>query len=79
MAKAILEFDLNRFEDEMAHKRAIKSLDLALAIREIEECLRGKIKHGQLEKEVYEEVKSIQQEFYRILNENNIDLEEILR
>lgn len=79
MAKAILEFDLNEFDDEMAHKRAIKSLDLVLAIREIEECLRGKIKHGQLEDVAYKEVKSVQEEFYRILNDLNIDIEEILR
>jgi hypothetical protein len=79
MAKAILEFDLNEFDDEMAHKRAIKSLDLVLAIREIEECLRGKIKHGQLEDKAHKEVKSVQEEFYRILNDRNIDIEEILR
>lgn len=35
MAKAIIEYDLNDFDDEMAHKRAIKSLDMALAIWEI--------------------------------------------
>lgn len=30
--KAIIEFDLNEPDDVLAHKRAIKSLDLALAI-----------------------------------------------
>jgi hypothetical protein len=35
MAKAILEYDLNDFDDQMAHKRAIKSTSMALALWEI--------------------------------------------
>ena len=32
MAKAILEFDLNDPDDQMAHLRAVKSLDMALVL-----------------------------------------------
>lgn len=35
MAKAILKFDLNDFDDRMAHLRAVKSLDLSMAIWDI--------------------------------------------
>ncbi len=35
MAKGILEFDLNDADDNMAHKRAVKSLDMALALWDI--------------------------------------------
>jgi hypothetical protein len=35
MAKAILEFDLNDPDDSMAHLRAVKSTDMAMAIWEI--------------------------------------------
>lgn len=35
MAKAILEFDLNDPDDYTAHLRAVKSLDMALALWEI--------------------------------------------
>jgi hypothetical protein len=35
MAKAILEFDLNDFDDRIAHLRAVKSLDLTMAIWDI--------------------------------------------
>jgi hypothetical protein len=35
MAKAVLEYDLNDPDDIMAHYRATKSLDMALAIWEI--------------------------------------------
>jgi hypothetical protein len=33
--KAILEFDLNEPDDIMAHMRAVKSLDMAIAIWEL--------------------------------------------
>ena len=35
MAKAILKFDLNDFDDTRAHLRAVKSLDLSMAIWDI--------------------------------------------
>mgnify|MGYP003345525168 FL=1 len=35
MAKAILEFDLSQPEDVDAHKRAVKSLDMAMALWDI--------------------------------------------
>ena len=35
MAKAILKFDLIDFDDRMAHLRAVKSLDLSMAIWDI--------------------------------------------
>ena len=35
MAKAILKFDLNDFDDRMAHLRAVKSLDLSMVIWDI--------------------------------------------
>ena len=35
MAEAILKYDLNDTDDAMAHMRAIKSLDMALALWEI--------------------------------------------
>jgi len=35
MAKAILEFDLNDPDDSMAHLRAVKSTDMAMAIWQI--------------------------------------------
>jgi hypothetical protein len=35
MAEAILKYDLNDSDDTMAHMRAVKSLDMALALWEI--------------------------------------------
>ena len=41
--KAILEFDLNDYDDRQAHLRCVKSLDLVLFILKIEGELRGSI------------------------------------
>ena len=35
MAEAILKYDLNDSDDAMAHMRAVKSLDMALALWDI--------------------------------------------
>jgi hypothetical protein len=35
MAEAILKYDLNDHDDKMAHLRAVKSLDMALALWQI--------------------------------------------
>lgn len=43
--KATLEYDLEDIDARQAHMRAIKSLDLALALSSFKEELRGKIKH----------------------------------
>lgn len=40
--KAKLEFDLNDADDNMAHLRAVKSLDMALVLWEIEHNLKKK-------------------------------------
>ena len=39
--KATLEFDLDDTDDSMAHKRCVKSLDMALSIFEIKYNVRG--------------------------------------
>lgn len=43
--KATLEFDLNDFDDRMAHLRCVKSTDMALALWEIRCNLRKKCEH----------------------------------
>jgi len=39
--KATLEFDLDDTDDSMAHKRCVKSLDMAVSIFEIKYNVRG--------------------------------------
>jgi hypothetical protein len=43
--RATLEFNLNEPEDVMAHKRCVKSVDMALALHMISTQLVEKLKH----------------------------------
>ena len=64
MAKAIIEYDLNDYDDRMAHKRAVKSTDLALALWEIEVNLRKKLER-ELEAK---ELRNVEVDNYDVIN-----------
>ena len=81
MAKAILEFDLNEPDDIEAHKRAVKSLDLVLALWDMDQYLRGLIKYGddiELTDEQYKTLEETRTKLRQILSEYNISFEELL-
>ena len=84
MAKATLEFDLNDFDDKMAHKRAVKSTDLALALWEIEMNLRKKLERGLEAKEmknedveVYDVIDMCMENILDTIRDHNIDIEDL--
>lgn len=79
MAKAILEFDLNDFDDKMSHMRAVQSLDMASSLWDIEQYFRKEIKYNEsLSQEAYDALEKARDEFYRILSEHNIDIDKLL-
>ncbi len=79
MAKATLEFDLSKPEDEEAHKRAVKSLDLVFALWDIDQYLREQIKYNEsLSKEAYDALDKAREEFYIILRNRNISFDELI-
>lgn len=85
MAKATLEYDLNDIDDVYSHKRAIKSLDMALALWELTHntkkgigyTLEGYDIKGQ-EISNYEVVEMVFEKIYQILSDHNIDLEDLM-
>lgn len=85
MAKGILEFDLNEPDDVIAHKRAVKATDMAIALHEISYNLKKRIGY-ELEgadikgEEVsnYEVLNMVFDRIHAKLNELNIDIDEIL-
>ena len=81
MAKAILEFDLNEPDDVEAHKRAVKSLDMAIALWDIDQYLRAQTKYAPdlMPQEAYDALSEAREKFYQILNERNINMDEILK
>jgi hypothetical protein len=80
MAKAILEFNLNEPDDIIAHKRAVKSLDLTLALWEIIHNTKKGIEWSMEEKEIdkYDALELVYKKIYEILDEHNINIDELI-
>lgn len=80
MAKGIIEFDLNEPDDIMAHKRAAKSLDMALALWDITHNTKKSIEWSLEGKELdkYEVLDLVYDRIYLILEEHNIKLDELI-
>jgi hypothetical protein len=83
MAKAILEYNLNDFEDEMAHKRAVKSLDMALAIWEIVHNVKKRVKNRiefdeLLDLSQYDIVDLVYEHIYDELKQRSINIDELI-
>ena len=85
MAEAILKYDLNDTDDAMAHMRAVKSLDMALALWEIVHntkkgigyTLEGKDYKGESVSN-YEVLNMVYERIYEILDEHNIKLDDLI-
>lgn len=78
--KAILEFNLDEPTDKEAHLRAVKSTSLAIALWDIDQYLRGQIKHApdSMPEEVYKALQKIRDKLHEIMSENSIDLDELM-
>ena len=75
--KAILEFDLTDVDDVTQHGRALKALDLALALFEIDQELRNIIKYGREGYDV-ETAEQIRTTLRKIQDDHLIDLDDLL-
>ena len=80
MAKATLEYDLNDIDDVYAHKRAIKSLDMALALWEITHNTKKGLEWSMEGKEIdkYDALELVYEKIYEILDEHNIKLDDLM-
>ena len=80
MAEAILKYDLNDSDDAMAHMRAIKSLDMALALWDITHNTKKRIEWSLESKELnkYEVLDLVYERIYEILDEHNIKLDDLI-
>ena len=75
--EAILKFDLNDPDDRREHQRMLKSLDMHLALWDISQELRSKVKYApdSMSKDEYKAWEQAQEMFYRIINEYTINLD----
>ena len=80
MAEAILKYDLNDSDDAMAHMRAVKSLDMALALWDITHNTKKSIEWSLEGKEIdkYEVLDLVYERIYEILEEHNIKMDDLI-
>lgn len=78
--KGILEFDLDERFDIEAHKRAVKSLDLAMALYDMDQYLRGQTKYApdSMSQEVYDALQETRDKLHEIMSERSINLDELI-
>ena len=77
--KAILEYDLNNPDEQTAHYRAIMSLKMAIAIHEVANLLRTKVKYGDNTEDVHNALDALWKEFHEILLENDLIIDNLLQ
>jgi hypothetical protein len=80
MAKVKVIFDLNDPDDIMSHRRFTQSTDMALALWDIKNNLRGKLKHPpeDITDGEYKLIEKIQTEFFEILEDYNINIDKLI-
>ena len=76
--KATLEFDLDEGQDKTAHLRCVKAVNMAIALCDMDQYLRGLIKYGELDDAVYKTLEETRDKLREIMSENSIDLDELL-
>jgi 3-oxoacyl-[acyl-carrier-protein] synthase III len=80
MSKATLEFDLNDSDDMIAHLRAVKSLDMAMALWEIVHNTKKGLEWSMEGKEMdkYDALEMVYEKIHEILEEHNIKTDELI-
>ena len=78
--EAILKYNLDDFDDRKAHLRCIKSLDMAYVLFEFLRNSRKKIENREYSKDsdVFDGIEATYSEFYKLLEENGINIDELI-
>jgi len=81
MATAKLKYDLDDFDDRMAHLRAVKSLDMAMALWDITHNTKKGLEWSMEGKEIdkYEALEMVFDKIYEILEEHNIKMDDLIK
>lgn len=75
--RAKLIFNLDNPDDRMAHLRCVKSSDLCLAVWEFLKNSRKKLEETEF-KNSYQAINETYKEFFDILEEYNINIDELV-
>jgi len=72
--EGILKFDLTDYDDDLAHRRCLKSLDMAIVLFNIQGILRNYVKNS----ETNEVIEKLQEEILNEYEKQNINLSELI-
>jgi hypothetical protein len=80
MAKAKIKYDLSDIDDMYAHKRAVKSLDMALALWEITHNTKKGLEWSMEGKEIdkYDALEMVFEKIHEIISDHSIDLDDLI-
>jgi hypothetical protein len=80
MAKATIEYDLNDSDDLYAHKRAIKSLDMTIALWEITHNTKKGLEWSMEGKDLdkYDALELVFEKIFEVISEHNIDIDDLI-
>ena len=80
MAKAKLKFNLDDADDRLAHLRAVKSLDMAMALWDIVHNTKKGLEWSMEGKEIdkYDALELVYEKIHEILNDHNIITDELI-
>lgn len=80
MAKAILEFDLNDHDDNMAHLRCVKSTDMAIVLFQLTSNLKKQILNEIEHKELkdWEAVHLVFEKIHDLVNDYGINIDDLV-
>lgn len=80
--EAILKFNLDDFDDRIAHTRCVKALDMALALWEIRYNFRKNcenyLEHTDKEMDKYEVLEFLMDKLNDVFEENNINVDDLI-
>jgi hypothetical protein len=75
--EALLKFNMDNPDDQMAHLRCVKSLDMALVIWEFLRNSRKKLEDREF-KDGYEAIEATYEEFHNLLEEHDINIDKLV-
>jgi hypothetical protein len=80
--EAILKFNLDEHDDEQAHLRCVKALDMALILWNMDQYLRSKMKYGNkdsmLSDDAYKALEDAREELREFMSSRGINLDELI-
>jgi hypothetical protein len=74
--EALLKFNMDNPDDQMAHLRCVKSLDMALVIWEFIRNSRKKLEDREF-KDSYEAIEATYERFFELLEEHDINIDKL--